>query len=123
VRSEVAVWAVDVGVVSMTQIRSPDLVGQLYAARGVGGQLWSTLPTMLTTNPWLVATFLDQAAMILQGLRSGNAMMFARSAMALAVAVRAGDSVRSHFASTPFFIGNAQTDDSGAALISAPVPY
>ena len=115
VRSEVAVWAVDQGVLALTDFSTPDLRDRIYEPRGVGAVLWSTIPTLVTTDPLLSVVFLRQASMML------NEVVLT-SSLSAATAPAPAPTLRSRFASTPFYLGRVQTDDAGNAVARAGVP-
>jgi uncharacterized protein YfaS (alpha-2-macroglobulin family) len=115
-RSEVAVWAVDQGVLALTGYETPDILPQVFAPRGVGGELWSTLPTVLTTNPMLIATFLHPAAAMLAAR-----VTFGAAVSNAAIAVQR-TTLRSEFRSTAFYLGSVVTNDRGEAVVRARVP-
>jgi uncharacterized protein YfaS (alpha-2-macroglobulin family) len=120
VRSEVALWAVDQGVLALTGFTTPDIVSQLYAARGVGAHLWSTMPTLLTTHPTLVTAFLD--------LNQADMMLRLSAVVSMSVAAAQGpvanttSPLRSIFNSTAFYLGAVETDARGDAVARAAVP-
>ena len=115
VRSEVAVWAVDEGVLSLTGFSTPDLRARIYEPRGVGGILWSTLPTLVTTDPMLTVVFLQTAMARLQEVVALGSSVASMTSMT-------APTVRSHFASTAFYLGRVETDDRGNAVARAAVP-
>jgi uncharacterized protein YfaS (alpha-2-macroglobulin family) len=119
VRSEVALWAVDEGVLALTGFEVPDIVSQLHASRGVSGQLWSTVPTILTTDPTLVAAFLRPSRMFLGSMAMSTAVVGTASPGAAEVATR---TPRSLFNSTAFYLGAVETDDRGDAVAHAAIP-
>ena len=115
VRSEVSVWAVDEGVLSLTGFSTPDLRARIYEPRGVGSVLWSTVPTLVTTDPMLTVVFLQQAM-----ARLNEVVMLGNSVASLSTAIE--PTVRSRFASTAFYLGRVETDDRGNAVARASVP-
>lgn len=116
VHSEVALWAVDEGVLALTGFTTPDILPQVYSPRGVGDQLWSTLPTMLTTNPSLVSVFLNQSAMYLSEM-----VAFSASTVAANAAITVSRA-RRDFSSTPFYLGQVETNGRGDAVAHARLP-
>lgn len=101
VRSEVTLWAVDEGVLSLTGFRTPDPLDLLYQPRGVGLTLASTLAN--------VAPQLPEGEKATREPGGGGG----------------GDSdgvLRSRFRTTAFFIGSVITDASGSATAAAPLP-
>lgn len=115
VRSEVALWAVDKGVADLTGYSTPDVRSQIYTVRGVGLDLWSTIPTMVTTDAAFVATFMRQAMLML------NEVVMTASVGA-SMATLSAPTLRSHFASTAFYLGQVDTDAHGTAVARAAVP-
>jgi len=115
VRSEISVWAVDEGVLSLTGFSTPDLRARIYEPRGVGSILWSTVPTLVTTDPMLTVVFLQTAMARLQEVVAlGSSVASASSAIE--------PTVRSRFASTAFYLGRVETDARGNAVARARVP-
>src|SRR5262249_30223927 len=119
VRSEVALWAVDQGVLALTGFQTPDILSEIYAWRGVGSQLWSTVPTMLTTDPRLVSVFMRPARLILQDLVRTSAVAMDAPA---APAPTAPNTLRSLFRATAFYLGQVETNAHGEAVAHASVP-
>jgi uncharacterized protein YfaS (alpha-2-macroglobulin family) len=119
IRSEVALWAVDEGVLALTGFQTPDALSAVYAWRGVGSQLWSTLPTMLTNDPRLVSVFMRPARLMLQELVATSAV--AQEAPA-APAPAAPNTLRSLFRATAFYLGQVETNARGEAVARASVP-
>ncbi|HTI64147.1 MAG TPA: alpha-2-macroglobulin family protein [Gemmatimonadaceae bacterium] len=117
VRSEVALWAVDEGVLALTGYEKPDVLEQVYSPRGVGGELWSTLPTVLTTKPMLVGAFLQPAVARLA--MSVSAVGATAESPPILIQARA---MRSQFRSTAFFLGNVVTGARGETVARAAVP-
>jgi uncharacterized protein YfaS (alpha-2-macroglobulin family) len=113
VRSEVALWAIDEGVLALTGFTTPDILSQIYGQRGVGGQIWSSVPMLLTNDPTLVSVFMRQAMLQLNE-------MVVTSAVASAPAPT--DEVRSAFSSSAFYLGAAQTGSNGETIARARVP-
>jgi hypothetical protein len=114
-RAEVALWAVDEGVLSLTGFHTPDILSQVYAARGVGAELWSTVLTQLTTDPALTAVFLRQAAV-------GLFAMTVTSTLGASPATSPELVVRTQFSSTAFYLGAVVTDSHGDAMARAALP-
>lgn len=114
-RSEVALWAVDQGVLALTGFSTPNVLSGVYAPRGVGAPLWSTWPTVLTTNPELTSTF-GHPYMALMAMTVGNSMITATPG------VVQSSLLRSHFNSTAFYLGSIVTDKGGNAVARAAVP-
>ncbi|HTS88138.1 MAG TPA: MG2 domain-containing protein [Gemmatimonadales bacterium] len=100
-RSEVTLWAVDEGVLSLTGYRTPDPLDLLYAPRGLGLRLASNLTTVAPQVP--------------EGEKGGRAPGGGGGQ-------GESDILRSRFKATAFFLGGVQTDASGAALATAKLP-
>lgn len=99
-KGEVALWAVDEGVLSLTRYRTPDPLDLLYRERGLGVRLASTLATVAAQHPI--------------GEKGGNP--------GGSGGIADGDLLRSRFRTTAFFIASAVTDDSGTVTLKAPLP-
>ncbi|MGE5731762.1 MAG: alpha-2-macroglobulin family protein, partial [Gemmatimonas sp.] len=119
VRSEVALWAVDEGVLALTGFATPDILPQLYAPRGVGGQLWSTVLTMLTTDPNLITAFMQPSGMFLAEMATNTAIVVRTAQGAKGIA---SGTLRSRFNSTAFYLGAVETDERGDAVAHAAIP-
>jgi len=101
VRSEVTLWAVDEGVLSLTGFRTPDPLDVLYQPRGVGLTLASTLANVAPQLPE------GEKATREPGGGGGGE----------------NDGVlRSRFRTTAFFLGSVITDAAGVATASAVLP-
>ena len=111
VRSEVAVWAVDEGVLALTGYHLPNVLGGIYRARGVGEDLWSSLPTALTTDPTQIVAF----------LRSTYYASFAMNAAVLTT-VQGPETARTNFRATAFYLGAVETDARGLATVRPRLP-
>ena len=113
-RSQVALWAVDEGVLALTGFTTPDLISRMYEPRGVGSYLWSTVPHTITADPRLSAMFLEQEAMMLES-----------AVLGAAVAGYSGPSAgmpRATFRSTAFYLGAITTNAQGIAEARARMP-
>jgi alpha-2-macroglobulin len=99
-RSEVTLWAVDEGVLSLTGYATPDPLDLLYRPRGLGMRLGSNL---VRVAPQVPAGD--------KGRNPGGGG-------------GAGDSevLRSRFKTTAFFLGSVVTDSSGAATATVTLP-
>jgi uncharacterized protein YfaS (alpha-2-macroglobulin family) len=99
-RSEVALWAVDEGVLALTGYATPDPIDLLYRARGLGLRLGSNL---VSVAPQVPAGD--------KGRNPGGGG-------------GAGDSevLRSRFKTTAFFLGSVVTDSAGTATAAVPLP-
>ena len=104
-RSEVTLWAVDEGVLSLTGYRTPDPVALIYQPRGVAMRLASDLLSV-------AAQVLDSEGVSIKGDQSPGG----------GGGLEAGDVLRSRFASTAFFLGSVVTDSSGDAVAAAKLP-
>lgn len=101
VRSEVTLWAVDQGVLSLTGFRTPDPLDRIYQPRGIGLTLASTLAN--------VAPQLPEGEKSTREPGGGGG--------------GADDGVlRSRFRTTAFFLGSVVTDAAGVATASAALP-
>ena len=101
-RSEVALWAVDEGVLSLTGYRTPDPLDLLYQARGLGMRLASNLVVVAPQVP--------------------NGDKGARRSAGGGGGAEAADVLRSRFKTTAFFLGSVVTDPQGNATVSAALP-
>ena len=99
--AEVALWAVDEGVLALTGYTTPDPLDLLYRPRGVGMRLASNLTTV--------------AAQVPEGEKGTRAPGGGGGA---------GDAeiLRSDFKTTAFFLGSVETDSRGNATASAKLP-
>ena len=113
-RSEVALWAVDDGVLSMMSYSIPDLFEQFYRARGLGFELKSTIPAIMTNN---AAARLSLQASVAQ-LQEAVMTSVGSSVSGL----RHTPAVRQDFRSTAFFLGNVVTDSAGRATARPRLP-
>ncbi len=100
-RSEVTLWAVDEGVLSLTGYKTPDPIDLLYAARGLGLRLASNLTTVAPQVP--------------EGEKGGRAPGGGGGQ-------GESDILRSRFKSTAFFLGNVLTDSNGVGAARAKLP-
>ncbi|MGH7521946.1 MAG: Ig-like domain-containing protein [Gemmatimonadales bacterium] len=104
-RSEVTLWAVDEGVLSLTGYKTPDPLDLLYQPRGVSLRLASNLVT-------IAPQVLDQEGTSIKGEQEPGG----------GGGLAGGDILRSRFAATAFFLGSVETDSSGATVASAKLP-
>ena len=100
-RSEVTLWAVDEGVLSLTGYTTPDPIDLLYAARGLGLRLASNLTTVAPQVP--------------EGMKGERAPGGGGGA-------GQADLLRSQFRTTAFFLGSVVTDSTGKAVATAKMP-
>ena len=104
-RSEVTLWAVDEGVLSLTGYRTPDPLDLLYQPRGVSLRLASNLVA-------IAPQVLEQEGTSIKGEQEPGG----------GGGLGGGDILRSRFAATAFFLGAVETDSSGAAVATAKLP-
>ncbi|HMA45977.1 MAG TPA: alpha-2-macroglobulin family protein, partial [Frankiaceae bacterium] len=104
-RTEVTLWAVDEGVLSLTGYRTPDPVDLLYQPRGVGMRLASDLLAV-------AAQVADSEGISLKGEPEPGG----------GGGLEGGELLRSRFASTAFFLGSVLTGDDGEAVAVAKLP-
>lgn len=104
-RSEVTLWAVDEGVLSLTGYKTPDPLDLLYRPRGVGLRLASNLVA-------IAPQVLDKEGTAIKGEQEPGG----------GGGLGGGDILRSRFAATAFFLGEVETDSSGAAVATAKLP-
>ena len=116
VHSDVTVWAVDEGVLALTGYSTPDVLARMYAPRGLGVGLWSTLPTVVTSDPGLVVELMRRQAALLM------AAVTAAGNGPVEVVTRGANAFRTQFRSTAFFAGSAITNAAGVATIRVRVP-
>ena len=100
-RSEVTVWAVDEGVLSLTGYTTPDPIDLIYQERGLGLRLASNMTTVA-----------PQVPEGMKGTREPGGGGGAAGA----------DVLRSRFQTTAFFLGSVVTDAQGNATITAKLP-
>lgn len=101
VRSEVTLWAVDEGVLSLTGYRTPDPVSLIYRPRGLGLRLASNMTSVAPQIP--------------EGEKGRREAGGGGGAMGSEI-------LRSRFQTTAFFLGSVVTDASGNAVVSAKLP-
>ena len=101
VRSEVTLWAVDEGVLSLTNYQTPDLIDLIYRARGLGMRLASNMTS--------VAPQVPEGE---KGRREAGGGGGSEGA----------DVLRSRFQTTAFFLGTVITDANGDAIATAKLP-
>ena len=105
VRSEVTLWAVDEGVLSLTGFKTPDPLDRIYAERGLGLTLSSGLVNV-------APQVLQEVSRQLKGLRNAGQ----------GGGREAADVLRSKFQTTAFFLGSVVTgaDGKGSARVKLP---
>jgi len=99
-RADVALWAVDEGVLALTGFRTPDPIALLYPPRGIAMRLASNLVSVAPQVPRG-----DKGRAPGGGGGGENAAV-----------------LRSRFRPTAFFLGSVTTDDNGHAVARAPLP-
>ena len=99
-RSEVTLWAVDEGVLSLTGYQVPDPVELIYRPRGLGLRLGSNLSTV--------------APQVAEGDKGRNPGGGGGDG--------AADILRSRFRTTAFFVGSVVTDTSGIGRATVKLP-
>ncbi len=104
-RSEVTLWAVDEGVLSLTGYKTPDPLDLLYQPRGVSLRLASNLVA-------IAPQVLDQEGTSIKGEQEPGG----------GGGLAGGDILRSRFKATAFFLGAVETDSSGVATATAKLP-
>ena len=100
-RSEVTLWAVDEGVLSLTGYTTPDPIDLIYQERGLGMRLASNMTTVA-----------PQVPEGMKGTREPGGGGGAAGA----------DILRSRFQTTAFFLGSVVTDAQGNAVVTAKLP-
>ena len=100
-RSEVTLWAVDEGVLSLTGYSTPDPLDLIYRPRGLGMRLASTLTTVAPQVP--------------EGEKGKRAPGGGGGA-------DAADVLRCRFQTTAFFLGSLVTNARGTGVASARLP-
>ncbi|MEP6832565.1 MAG: alpha-2-macroglobulin family protein [Gemmatimonas sp.] len=127
VRSEVALWAVDEGVLSLTDFKTPDILAELDERLGVAPRLYTTL----TQLPWRTDKSGAYPGNMYDQLLGGRAAGVNRlDMMTLSDGNSTGNipsltfagKTRAGFRFTAFFVGNAVTDNNGVATIHAKLP-
>jgi alpha-2-macroglobulin len=124
-RAEVALWAVDEGVLALTNFALPNPFAQIYRPRGLGVRLASNLVSIV---PRHVADSLGRAP---EAKSEMEEVALALDEVAVTGAAQApaplapdqiADILRSHFQSTAFFLGSVLTDENGQAVATAKLP-
>jgi alpha-2-macroglobulin len=100
-RAEVALWAVDEGVLALTGYRTPDPLDLIYEARGLGMRLGSNLVSVAPQIPE------GEKGSRAPGGGGGD---------------DGGDVLRSQFRTTAFFLGAVETNEQGEVVASAKLP-
>jgi alpha-2-macroglobulin len=121
VRSEVTLWAVDEGVLALTDHSTPDLIDRLYVPRGLGARMASSLASALTSKPPMIAPTLIQ----LRGATSSarlSEVVVTGATPAPGGPSMVDVSMRTRFRSTAFFVAAAHTDVDGNVRIRAGLP-
>ena len=104
-RSEVTLWAVDEGVLSLTGFKTPDPLDRIYAERGLGQTLSSGL---VSVAPQVLREESRQLKGLLNAGQGGGR--------------EGADVLRSRFQTTAFFLGSVVTgaDGEGVARVKLP---
>src|SRR5690606_23911267 len=100
-RAEVTLWAVDQGVLALTNSRTPDPIDLVYPARGLGMRLASNLSTV--------------AAQVPEGEKGRREPGGGGGGDLAGI-------LRSRFQTTAFFLGSVVTDANGDAVARAKLP-
>jgi len=100
-RSEVTLWAVDLGVLALTAYKTPDPLDLLYQPRELGLRLTSNLVAVTPQMP--------------EGEKGQRAPGGGGGA-------DGADVLRSRFKTTAFFLGSVVTDSAGRAVVTASLP-
>ena len=100
-RSEVTLWAVDEGVLSLTGYTTPDPIDLIYRERGLGMRLASNMTTVAPQVP--------------EGMKGAREPGGGGGAAG-------ADILRSRFQTTAFFLGSVVTDAQGNAVVTAKLP-
>ena len=104
-RSEVTLWAVDEGVLSLTGYATPDPLDLLYQPRGVSLRLASNLVAV-------APQVLNEEGVSIKGEQEPGG----------GGGLAGGDILRSRFKPTAFYLGAVETDSVGAAVATAKLP-
>jgi len=100
-RSEVTLWAVDEGVLSLTGYTTPDPIDLIYQERGLGMRLASNMTTVAPQVP--------------EGMKGAREPGGGGGAAG-------ADILRSRFQTTAFFLGSVVTDAQGNATVTVKLP-
>ncbi len=100
-RAEVALWAVDEGVLALTGYKTPNPMDLIYEPRGLGLRLASNL---VSVTPQVAEGEKGRRAPGGGGGADGSEVL------------------RSRFKTTAFYLGTVATDSSGAATVKAKLP-
>ncbi|HKG90977.1 MAG TPA: MG2 domain-containing protein [Gemmatimonadaceae bacterium] len=127
VRAEVALWAVDEGVLSLTGYRTPDPLAELYAGRpGLRLRLTTSLLTLAERVPPPVREpeYGGTTVAVLGSAWAVSAMTIGQEVVqTLPVSTAEVEvALRSHFATTPFYVGALETDGDGRADVRVKLP-
>jgi hypothetical protein len=119
--AEVALWAVDEGVLSLTQYKIPDPMAMLYGPRGVGANLWSDMEGLSTQfGPGAPGTSLRfRQAGIVTSMQGANVLRLETQVM---TGVGVATPLRSSFATTAFFLTRLRTDSAGSLEANVRLP-
>ncbi|HEY2026649.1 MAG TPA: MG2 domain-containing protein [Gemmatimonadaceae bacterium] len=122
VRGEIAAWAVDQGVASLTDLAKPDLLTSLLLSRGDPFSFSTTLASLLPPLTPGVNWF--GAAVRIRGAVTGLPVQMELSQVVVTAATAAAGGVplRQFFSTTPFFRGVIPTDRHGNATARFALP-
>ncbi len=124
IRSEVALWAVDEGVLSATGFKTPDILSAIDRRTGIA----QSFRTSLATFPWFNPAAPVRPGSNVRLLNDGRSLsafattMVQQDAPPAASLTLQPSTLRSDFRLTAFFVGNATTDSSGTVSIKARLP-
>lgn len=124
VHSEVTLWAVDEGALSLTDYQTPDILAAIDQRLGVPANFYSTI----TELPWRLAS-----GRVRPSVPYGNLMARAGGVSHLSMVTieqpgqslpndERGITLRSKFRLTAFYVGSAVTDSDGVAVIQNQLP-
>jgi hypothetical protein len=125
VRSEVTLWAVDRGVLSLTDYSTPDLVKSMYARRPSRVSTRDNRLFVIARRPGGPQALWVTTQALGGGGRPASAVTFNRNVLDV-VQVRNGDDqpdgVRRDFRPLAFWLGSVETGEDGRAAASAALP-
>ncbi|HEX7978509.1 MAG TPA: MG2 domain-containing protein [Gemmatimonadaceae bacterium] len=121
-RSEIALWAVDEGVVSLTGYRTPEMLTELLGGHWRPWWIW-TSSTLLGTLSLTPPALAPSSFSFWSSRRSVSGATAALTEMvSVGIAPARQLALRQRFATTPFFAGSVVTDSSGHAATSFVLP-
>ncbi|MEO7996031.1 MAG: alpha-2-macroglobulin family protein [Gemmatimonadaceae bacterium] len=121
--SEVTLWAVDEGVLSLTDYKTPDILAAIDERLGIPPSFYSTLTELPAADP----RFPLRPRLLFRGL---NGMAGGVNMLSEVFVEKGGPSLpddkaaalRSKFRFTAFYVGSAITDSNGVATIHSKLP-